>query len=94
MTNPSIQIRQPCNAVEVKLLLRELDLARSFMDLAEAATSDPNKERRCLIALNAYDSVVRAMPEVCMNVEERSAIRERLSGLRLRLVALRVINRN
>jgi hypothetical protein len=94
VTDPPLQIGQPCNAAAVKMLLRELDLARSFMDLAEAASSDPNKERRCVIASDAYDSVVRAMPEVCMNVGERSALKQTLSGLQLRLVALRAISRN
>lgn len=94
MTRHSVQFQQPRDAAKVKLLLRELDLARAFLDLAEAAASDPNRERRCLIASNACDSVVKAMPEVCVDFQEKSAIRETLSGLHIRLVALRVINNN
>lgn len=94
MTRPSAQFQQPRDAAKVKLLLRELELARAFLDLAEAAASDPNRERRCLIASNAYDSVVNSIPEVCMDFQEKSAIRETLSGLQIRLVALRVMKNN
>jgi hypothetical protein len=66
-------------------LLTDLDLAITFLDLAHASHNQETSRRNQNNARTAYDTVLRFLPRLILTEFEQSAIREKLSALRIRL---------
>jgi hypothetical protein len=69
-------------------LLTDLDLAMTFLDLANTSRIAGIVRRNRRNARTAYDSVLRFLPRLVLTAAERQRIEEKLSELKGRLEAV------
>ncbi len=73
---------------EVSFLFTDLDLAMTFMDVADTSDNEETKRRNHANALKAYGTVLRLSNELMLNPDQRQAIDAKLVLLKTRLQAL------
>src|SRR5262245_25817084 len=72
----------------IEFLLTDLDIALTFMDVAETTEFRGTAERNHQNARNAYDTVVAKLREVTPNTHQQALLDEKLTTLRARLKAV------
>jgi hypothetical protein len=72
----------------VSFLLTDLDLAMTFMDVADASRSEETTRRNHTNARTAYDAVRRLLEKLMPNADQRQAIDAKLASLKTRLQAV------
>jgi hypothetical protein len=72
----------------VNFLLTDLDLALTFMDIAEVSRHEETVRRNHNSARKAYDTVVRLLEKLMPDVEQRQVIDANLAVLKARLQAV------
>jgi hypothetical protein len=77
------------NNTGVEFLIIELDLASTFLDIADASRLEETKCRNHKNARRAYDTVLAFLPKLTMNEVERQLMESRLTLLKTRLEAVR-----
>jgi hypothetical protein len=80
------------NACGTEFLLRELELALTFMDLAAVATNPERALRAHTHAARAHQTVLRFLPNVCPGFPQKRTIERHLTSLesRMRIAGLSV----
>jgi hypothetical protein len=81
-----IPLQADLNRTRVAFLLNDLDLAFTFMDLAETSRLEETKCNR-QNARRVYDTVTAFLPKVTVKSSERQVIENGLRLLRARLEA-------
>ena len=76
------------NQSGVSFLLTDLDLAMTFMDVADASRIDETTRRNHTNARTAYNSVLRLLEKLTPNTDERQVIDAKLAILKMRLQAV------
>jgi hypothetical protein len=76
------------NQSGVSFLLTDLDLAMTFMDVADASRIDETKRRNHTNARTAYNSVLHLLEKLTPNTDERQVINATLAILKMRLQAV------
>jgi hypothetical protein len=71
----------------IEFLLTDLDIALTFMDVAETTEFRGTAERNHQNAHNAYDTVITKLREVTPNAHQQALFDEKLATLRARLKA-------
>lgn len=69
----------------LEFLLTDLDLAMTFLDLADTSTIPETVQRNRHNARRAYDAVLHHLPKLVLTISERQAIEKKLSVLRMRI---------
>jgi hypothetical protein len=77
--------RADFNACGTEFLLRELQLARTFMDLAAVSASPEHAHRARLRAARAHQTVLRFLPNVRPEPREKQIIQGHLARLESRM---------
>lgn len=72
----------------IDLLFVDLDLANIFIDVARASPSDETARRNQSNARKAYETVLRLLPMLKPDEQERQDLDRKLSRLRNRLQAI------
>ena len=72
----------------VSFLLTDLDLAMTFMDVADASRIEETTRRNHTNARTAYDTVVHLLEKLTPNADQRQAIDAQLTILKTRLEAI------
>jgi hypothetical protein len=75
------------NKTGVEFLIADLDLALTFLEVADGSLNLETKQRNHRNARNAYDTVVRLLPGVRPEKVQRVEIDQKLKLLKTRLVA-------
>ena len=75
------------NQIGVEFLLIDLDVAMTFMAVAETSQNDETFRRNYDNARTAHDTVVHLLTKLTPNVEERKVIDAKLAVLKMRLQA-------
>jgi hypothetical protein len=75
------------NQSGVQFLLTDLDLANTFMDIAENSQVQETKNRNRNNACTAHDAVLRLVGKLTPDVDQRRAIEAKLAILKTRLQA-------
>ena len=73
----------------LELLMSDLDLALTFLQVAGTSSDTETRERNRQNARKAYDTVLYFLPRLHPTAQERQKIEEKLSILRTHLQALR-----
>ena len=81
-------LREQGNQNGIDFLLIDLDLANTFLDVAERSESEDTARRNHSNARKAYDTVIRLLPKLRPDERERRDINRKLSFLRRRLQAI------
>ena len=76
------------NQSGVSFLLTDLDLAMTFMDVADASRIEETTRRNHTNARTAYDTVVHLLEKLTPNADQRQAIDAQLTILKTRLEAI------
>ena len=76
------------NQSGVSFLLTDLDLAMTFMDVADASRVEETTRRNHTNARTAYDTVVHLLEKLTPNADQRQAIDAQLTILKTRLEAI------
>ena len=76
------------NQSGVSFLLTDLDLAMTFMDVADASRIEETTRRNHTNARTAYDTVVHLLEKLSPNADQRQAIDAQLTILKTRLEAI------
>ena len=76
------------NQSGVSFLLTDLDLAMTFMDVADASRIDKRKRRNHTNARTAYNTILRLLEKLTPNTDERQVIDVKLANLKMRLQAV------
>jgi len=76
------------NQSGVLFLLTDLDLAMTFMDIAEASHIEETTRRNRTNARTAYDTVLRLLEKLTPNADQSQAIDAKLASLKTRLQAV------
>jgi hypothetical protein len=72
----------------IEFLLTDLDVALTFMDVADTSEFRSTADRNHQNARNAYDTVVAKLREVTPNPTQKAMLDEKLAALRSRLKAV------
>ena len=72
----------------VSFLLTDLDLAMTFMDVADASRIEETTRRNHTNARTAYDTVLHLLEKLSPNADQRQAIDAQLTILKTRLEAI------
>ena len=73
------------NQSGVLFLLTDLDLAMTFMDVADTSHIDETTRRNHTNARTAYNSVLHLLEKLTPNTDERQVIDAKLAILKMRL---------
>jgi hypothetical protein len=76
------------NQSGVSFLLTDLDLAMTFMDVADASRTEETTRRNHTNARTAYDTVLHLLEKLTPNADQRQAIDAQLTILKTRLEAI------
>jgi hypothetical protein len=76
------------NRIGAEFLITDLDIALTFLDVAQTSTNQETIRRNREHARRAYDTVVHLMSKIEVDHPERQKIHERLAKLRVRLQAV------
>jgi hypothetical protein len=76
------------NETGVELVLADLDLALTFMDVAATSRIQETKDRNHRNARHAYDTVLHLLKSLEPDSQERSAIDGKMALLKTRLQAV------
>ena len=76
------------NQSGVSFLLTDLDLAMTFMDVADASRTEETTRRNHTNARTAYDTVLHLLEKLSPNADQRQAIDAKLASLKKRLHAV------
>ena len=76
------------NQSGVSFLLTDLDLAMTFMDVADASRIEETTRRNHTNARTAYDTVLRLLEKLTPNADQRQTIDAKLASLKTRLHAV------
>ncbi|MBV8827719.1 MAG: hypothetical protein JO108_00675 [Acidobacteriaceae bacterium] len=75
------------SATGSEFLLTDLDVALTFMDAAETTESKEHAQRDHQNARSAYDTVLRLLPKLQLDVAQRNEVDKKLAALKARLTA-------
>ena len=73
------------NQSGVSFLLTDLDIAMTFMNVADASRIEETTRRNYTNARAAYDTVLRLLEKLTPTADEREAIDAKLASLKMRL---------
>jgi hypothetical protein len=76
------------NRFSVKILITDLDLAFTFLQVARTSTNPATRQRNRENANKVYDAVRHFLPRLRPTAEERQAIEGKMSSLKAQLQAL------
>jgi hypothetical protein len=76
------------NQSEVSFLFTDLDVAMTFMDVADTSDLEETARRNHAHARTAYNAVLRLSNKLILNADQRPAIDAKLSLLKTRLQAV------
>lgn len=82
------ELRPNANAIGVQFLLTELQLAMTFMDVAQTTGIQKTAARNHKNARIAYDTVLRLLPKLTPTVAEQKVIDDGLAVVKARLIGL------
>ena len=82
-----IHLLHDLNRSGVEFLITDLQVASTFMEVAEASRLEETKYRNHQNARHAYDSVVVFLQKLAINSRERQTIEANLALLKARLEA-------
>lgn len=78
-------LRTNMELTNAEFLLTELDVARTFLDVAETTNDRETVRRNCQHARLAYDTVLKFLPRVLLEEADRKTIETSLALLKQRL---------
>lgn len=78
-------LRADMEVTNAGFLFTELDVARTFLDLAATTQDRETVRRNCQHARLAYDTILKFLPRVLLAEEDRAEIETRLALLKRRL---------
>ena len=81
-------VKANANAAMVRFLKLDLDMAMTFVDIAERAASNERAARCLSEARKAYDTVLRMINSVDLSNPERTELQKRLATLKSTLQRL------
>ena len=84
----NLDILEQAHHICAQFLLTDMNVAHTFLDVAEVTESADTRKRNQEHALTAYQTVLRLLPRIAPSDDERSALRERLQILRARLLGM------
>ena len=89
------ELRSDSNQTGIQFLLTEIELARSFLDIANRM-SDPTRSQRLITdSRKAFETVIHLMPRFELTPRQQSAIDSKLQeiyyGLKLHGVSIRAL---
>ncbi len=87
MTTSTLQLIQQSHRIGVEFLLVDLDTGLTFLDVADATSSDETRTRNRQNARIAYDAVLRLLARLAPTTEERSVLDAKIAALKNRLDA-------
>ncbi|MGA2728852.1 MAG: hypothetical protein ABSE96_13645 [Terracidiphilus sp.] len=76
------------NRIGLEFLLADLDLAQTFLNVAEVTVVEDARRRNRENAREAYQTVLRLLPRIVLSLEDREEFNRRLSALKSRLEEL------
>ncbi len=76
------------NRAGMKFVLTDLDVALTFLDLAEVSHSEATVRRNHTNARIAHDAIERLLPRLTPDAEQRQLIDAKLAALKTRLRAV------
>jgi hypothetical protein len=77
--------REYANRARYDLVLVDAELALTFLDLADFAESQEQREHRLDEAKRAYDTVLKALPTLYLTTPQRIMLNQKLAMIRVRL---------
>ena len=80
------ELQERTNAVTLEMLQIDADMALTLLDLADTTRSAESRMRRRKSARKAYLSILRLLPNLAINDQQRAAMEQRLGNLRRRLL--------
>jgi hypothetical protein len=80
------ELQERTNAVTLETLQADADMALTLLDLADTTRSAERRMRRRKAARKAYLSILRFLPKLAINDQQRAAMEQRLGSLRRRLL--------
>jgi hypothetical protein len=88
MEGETDSLRERANQNGIDFLFIDLDLADTFMDVAEASQSEETARRNHRNARKAYEAVMRLLPKLRPDLQERQDLNRKLGLLKSRLQAI------
>jgi len=76
------------NRFSVEILITDLDLAFTFLQVARTSKNPETRQRNRENAHKVYDAVHHFLPRLRPTAEERQAIEDKMSSLKIHLQAL------
>jgi hypothetical protein len=76
------------NRIGLEFLLADLDLAQTFLNVAEVTVIEDARTRNRENAREAYQTVVRLLPRIVLKLEDREELNRRLLALKSQLEEL------
>ena len=88
MEGETDSLRKRANRNGINFLFIDLDLASTFMDVAEGSQNKETARRNHSNVRKAYDAVMRLLPKLRPDEQERQELDRKLSLLKSRLQAI------
>jgi hypothetical protein len=88
MRGETDSLRERANKNGINFLFIDLDVANTFMDVAEGSQSEQTANRNHSNARKAYDAVIHLLPKLRPDEQERQDLDRKLSLLKSRLQAI------
>lgn len=82
------QVMAESNRVGVQFLVAEIEIALTFLEVADVTRQEDVRNRNRENARVAYDTVLKLLPKVSPSECERSTLEAKLEELKKRLLAL------
>ncbi len=76
------------NRIGLEFLLADLDLAQTFLNVAEVTAVEDARTRNRENAREAYQTVLRLLPRIDLSLEDKEELNRRLLALKNRLQEL------
>ncbi|HUB34784.1 MAG TPA: hypothetical protein VMA31_17235 [Bryobacteraceae bacterium] len=76
------------NRIGAEFLITDLDIALTFLDVAQISANEETIRRNRAHARRAYDTVLHLLTKLEIDARQRQTIGERLSKLKARLEAV------
>lgn len=83
--NLSADLRDQSNCSGIQFVLTELDVALSFLDIADRTSNVQRQWRLCMRAKHAHTTIQRFIPRCAFSAYEASILNRKLQQVRDRL---------
>jgi len=80
-------ISEQSKCIRAEFMLKEADVALSFLDLADRTKISEDRQRGRREAGRAYDTILGALPTLLLTTQQRIRLNHKMSFLKVRLQA-------